>query len=528
MGPAIASDTGEPGERFAFSVEWLPIASSASNSYMLNGTYGYILDPYAIGGRTVVESSLFTKYCIRRVTFTYIPIVATTVAGNMIISVAEDPSEKAASLPATVTTASISELIPSKEMPVNMPSKNFMTYSYGGKFLWYIDTTSSEDVRWTGQIAVFAVGAGVTASNTFGKLLIEGIIDFYAPNNVSSPPSETVALNNWIKVRSGARILKSIATLKAELALRKQFNMFAYQKFISSFATNCVANEERKLGTTPALPSAVGYVALAGYNSSVPYPLQTAVSSADSTALYSTSLGLAIDDVSLVPKQIAGIALTTSGSLSSFVAPVQAGAHLSSDQKTLVADSSVAPAPCQNFAYDIRSNTILPISAYRMNSSGSGASLCAQNSMTTFYAQNGTDINYAQLGYGPLPTANWCSIGGNWIPQHGHPCTDNTNACSLDVTANYIVSGGSASHVSSSIDDGLLPTSVLGYDTNSALHSAKCSTSGALYVDSTYLALTTESTGSSSSADEKRGDKKETSKKDDFVLVKRSSLRPGS
>lgn len=212
MGPAAKADTGEPGERFGFNLEWLTISSDASHSYMLNGNAGYVFDPFAIGGRTLVEASLFTKYCIRSLRLTYINIVGSSTAGNIVFAIAEDPMSQALSLPNPVTPKSISEFRHVREIPVNLPSKNMINYNYNGKFLFYVDPANSEDDRFTAQMMILAVGNGVSASSTYGKLMVEGVIDFYGPNNVTSPPSIEFK-EEWIKMRSGEQKFCSVHDL---------------------------------------------------------------------------------------------------------------------------------------------------------------------------------------------------------------------------------------------------------------------------------------------------------------------------
>jgi len=118
-------------------------------------------------------------------------------------------------LPSPVTAKSISEFRFAKELPVGLPSMNCVTYKYNGKLLYYVDPSSSEDVRLSAQLAIFAVGNAVTASTTYGKLQVRGVIDFYGPNNVTSPPSLTQDMKQrWIDMRSGTQRLVPIESLK--------------------------------------------------------------------------------------------------------------------------------------------------------------------------------------------------------------------------------------------------------------------------------------------------------------------------
>jgi len=258
MGAAAKADTGEPGERFAFNLEWISIASSASNGYMLNANAGYVFDPFAIGGRTLVEASLFTKYCIRSLSITYINIIGTAVAGNMVISICEDPLSQSLALPSPVTAKSISEFRHSREIPLNLPTQNCINYKYDGRLLYYVDPASSEDSRFTAQLAIFGVGNGVAASSTYGKLQIRGIIDYYAPNNVASPPSmQGESLQRWIDMRSGKQRLMSILELRERSSptLRLQSLEEKFESFVQKYG-KCFS----RLGDSPVAPTDVNVV----------------------------------------------------------------------------------------------------------------------------------------------------------------------------------------------------------------------------------------------------------------------------
>jgi len=204
VGKAAPADTGEPGERFAFALEWFNAqtgttggSGGATLGYLIptsstTSTYGIILDAFAIGGRTLVESSLFQKAIFRSVTADFVASAGTGVAGAAVMAIAEDPLISATSLSTPVSSKDVGEFAFAAEIPLNLTSLNCLRYTNKRSRLPYFivdDASSTVDTRLTAQLAFFFVGNGTAASSTYGKVRLRGVIDFYAPHTVTTPIS---------------------------------------------------------------------------------------------------------------------------------------------------------------------------------------------------------------------------------------------------------------------------------------------------------------------------------------------------
>jgi len=155
----------------------LPIATGGSgNGILLGGSSSYNLSPTTLGGRPAVMAGIFLRYRIKDLNYHYVPTVGSNTAGSLAIGVSDDTSVSSGTVLtdyfATVQLRTVNE-----SQVWNKMNKVWMPVDR--KKWYYCDSESSNsDDRFLFPGALVANGLGLTASTTYGTLVIRYSIVF--------------------------------------------------------------------------------------------------------------------------------------------------------------------------------------------------------------------------------------------------------------------------------------------------------------------------------------------------------------
>jgi len=145
-----------------------------------------IVSPGQFSARLQQLEEMYGYYAFRKLRITFIPATGSSTAGSLALAVDMDVVPSPSNTVGITYTATMQHAI-SEAGPVWEPFH--VDYTFTGSKLWNCSTTASADTGEWIQAVLWGSSFNTPVSTIFGKIHVEGVLDFYKMNEVLGSPS---------------------------------------------------------------------------------------------------------------------------------------------------------------------------------------------------------------------------------------------------------------------------------------------------------------------------------------------------
>jgi hypothetical protein len=158
-----------------------PFQGFVTDALDSNTTENIILNPNFIdaSGRLSEQASLYSRFVIRKVKFSYIPMCPTSSQAGWVLGLSTDPTTISEFTPSFIT---VSSLKPSVSMP--FWKEGDLDFKYNGSTCYFTDVpdvVTDPRLYAQGTLIGFVFGSPPATTLSAGVLVADYIIDFYSP-----------------------------------------------------------------------------------------------------------------------------------------------------------------------------------------------------------------------------------------------------------------------------------------------------------------------------------------------------------
>jgi hypothetical protein len=164
------------------------------------------MSPNNLSARLVQVEEIYGFYAFRRLRLTYIPATGTSTTGQLALSI--DQAIDGSPSPATgISITQVMQHENSKMGPVWEPFA--LDWTFTGTALWACTVLGAPDTAAYQQAIIFASTFNTVATGIYGKVHVEGEIDFYKMQELVASPAlrerrlwDRFILSEWLAYRS--------------------------------------------------------------------------------------------------------------------------------------------------------------------------------------------------------------------------------------------------------------------------------------------------------------------------------------
>jgi hypothetical protein len=208
----------EDNERVEFQdIYGTIVATVSSGNSAMNGNFYSNLTPLSVSPRLSSISATYQFYAFRELMITYVSAVGTSIAGQLTFGMSSEPDTQLSA----PTSQQMAESTPTMTTSVGFPCS--MKYVHNGTHVWSTSTTSETAFNYI-QSTIGAVAFNCAQSTTFGRLFINGVIDFYKPTPILASPAMTLSQRVIFSKLTPELLAKVFKFLKDEEESEESFN----------------------------------------------------------------------------------------------------------------------------------------------------------------------------------------------------------------------------------------------------------------------------------------------------------------